>query len=320
MSYQTVSRVLNDSPSLRPETRQRVLDVIAEIGYRPNQAARSLVTSRSQTLGVLIATRAATYGVQTILFEIEDAASEAGYGITIATCQSDDLAVRVALDRLVALGVGAVVVLAPQARVFDMLAATPLRIPCVLLDSTRRNKGRSISVDQFEGARMATRHLIDLGHRRILHIAGPRDWIEAEARMQGYLREASDAELTIQSPILGDWTAEFGYRSGREIVNRRTFTAVFTSNDLMALGLLHAFREAGVRVPGDVSIIGFDDVPEAAHFWPPLTTIRQDFSEIGRRTIGLLLSELGADGERHTEPIRPQLVLRSSTGPPRLAG
>jgi len=316
VSYQTVSRVLNDSPSLRPETRQRVLDVIETLGYRPNQAARSLVTSKSQTMGVLIATRAAAYGVQTTLFEIEEAARDAGYGITIATTPSDGSSVRDALDQLIGQAVEAVVVLAPQVHVFDMLAATPLRVPFVLLDSTRRDQSRSVSVDQFEGARLATRHLIDLGHRQILHVAGPRDWIEAEARMQGYLRELSDADLLAQPPILGDWTADFGYRAGREFINRRDFTAVFSSNDLMALGLLHAFREAGIRVPGDVSIIGFDDLPEAAHYWPPLTTIRQDFAEIGRRAVGLLLAELGSGGERHLEPIRPQLVLRSSTGAP----
>ncbi len=316
VSYQTVSRVLNDSPSLRPETRQRVLDVIDEIGYRPNQAARALVTSKSQSIGVLIATRAATYGVQTMMFAIEAAARDAGYGITVATTQSDDQSVRAAIDQLSGQAVEAVVVVAPQVRVFDLLAEVRLRIPCVLLDSTRRDQVRSIAVDQFEGARLATRHLIGLGHRRILHIAGPRDWIEAEERMQGYLRELDDAELIVEPPILGDWTADFGYRAGRELVNRHDFTAVFCSSDLMALGLLHAFREGGVRVPGDISVIGFDDVPEAAHYWPPLTTIRQDFAEVGRRAVGLILSELAGEPHPPAPPIRPQLVLRSSTGAP----
>ena len=316
VSYQTVSRVLNDSPSLRPETRARVLEVIEQLGYRPNQAARALVTSKSRVIGVLVATRAAAYGVQTILYEIEDAAREAGYTIAIATTPSDEGSVRQALSQLEGQAVEAVVVVAPQARVFDLLSSTPLRVPLVMLDSQRRDLGHSIAVDQFEGARLATRHLIELGHRSIVHLAGPQDWIEAEARMQGYLREASDNELPIRPPVKGDWTAEFGYRAGRELLNRADFTAVFCSNDLMALGLLHAFREVGLRVPADVSVIGFDDVPEAAHYWPPLTTIRQDFAEVGRRSIGLLLAELGSGGERHIDPIRPLLVLRSSTGAP----
>ena len=315
-SYQTGSRVLNDSPSLRPETRARVLEVIERLGYRPNQAARALVTSKSRVIGVLVATRAAAYGVQTILYEIEDAARDAGYTIAIATTASDESSVRQALSQLEGQSVEAVVVVAPQSKVFDLLASTPLRVPLVMIDSQRRDASHSIAVDQFEGARLATRHLIELGHRSIVHLAGPQDWIEAEARMQGYLREASDAELPIRPPVKGDWTAEFGYRAGRELLNRSDFTAVFCSNDLMALGLLHAFREVGLRVPGDVSVVGFDDVPEAAHYWPPLTTIRQDFAEVGRRSIGLLLAELGSGGERHTDPIRPMLVLRSSTGAP----
>lgn len=321
VSYQTVSRVLNDSPNLRAETRQRVLDVIEELGYRPNQAARALVTSKSNVIGVLVATRAAAYGVQTILYEIEDAARAAGYRIAIATTPSDDQSVSEAIAQLVEQDAEAVVVVAPQARVFDLLAATPLKVPFVLLDSSRRDLGHSIAVDQFEGARLATRHLIELGHTRVIHIAGPQDWIEAEARMQGYLREVSDAEIMVRPPVLGDWTAEFGYRAGRELLNRADFTAVFCSNDLTALGLLHAFREAGIRVPADVSVVGFDDVPEAAHFWPPLTTIRQDFAEVGRRAIALLLGELGVapaepGGEPATDLIRPHLVLRSSTGAP----
>jgi len=317
VSHQTVSRVLNDSPNLRPETRARVLEVIDELGYRPNQAARALVTSRSGMIGVLVATRAAAYGVQTILYEIEDAAREAGYRVAIATTPSDDQSVREALDGLRAQAAEAIVVAAPQARVFDLLAQTPLGVPFVTLDSQRRDTGHSVAVDQFLGARLATRHLIELGHRSIVHLAGPQDWIEAEARMQGYLREVSDAELYVRDPVLGDWTSEFGYYAGRELLNRPDFTAVFCSNDLTALGLLHAFREAGVRVPADVSVVGFDDIPESAHYWPPLTTIRQDFAEVGRRAIGLLLDELDA-GPRDAIPdlIRPQLVLRSSTGAP----
>jgi DNA-binding LacI/PurR family transcriptional regulator len=316
VSYQTVSRVLNASPNLRPATRQRVLDVIEEIGYRPNQAARALVTSKSQSIGVLIATRAAAYGVQTMMFAIEEAARDAGYGITVATTASDDQSVRNAIDRIVGQSAEAVVVIAPQARVFDLLSEVRLRIPCVLLDSTRRNPRRSIAVDQFEGARLATRHLIGLGHRRIIHLAGPRDWIEAEERMQGFLREVSDAALVVDPPIEGDWTADFGYRAGRELAGRRDFTAVFCSSDLMALGLLHAFREAGVRVPDDVSVVGFDDVPEAAHFWPPLTTIRQDFSGVGRRAVGLILAELAGEPQEASLCLRPQLILRSSTQAP----
>jgi len=320
VSYQTVSRVLNDSPNLRPETRQRVLEAIDQLGYRPNQAARALVTSRSGVIGVLVASRAAAYGVQTTVYEIEDAARDAGYRVAVTTCLSDDGSMRQAVDQLIGQAVEAIVVVAPQARVFDRLTAQPLGIPFVMLDSERRDAGHSVSVDQFEGARVATRHLIELGHSRILHLAGPQDWIEADARMRGYLREVSDNEIMTRPPILGDWTSEFGYRAGRELLHRMEFTAVFCSNDQTALGLMHAFREADVRVPGDISVVGFDDIPDAAHYWPPLTTIRQDFAEIGRRAVALVLAQLSAEGDDAVvapgEAIRPQLVLRASTGAP----
>lgn len=316
VSYQTVSRVLNDSPSLRPETRQRVLEVIEQLGYRPNQAARALVTSRSGVIGVLVASRAAAYGVQTIVYEIEDAANESGYRVAVATCGSDVASVEHAVDQFIGQAVEAIVVVAPQARVFDLLTARPLGIPFVMLDSERRDAVHSVSVDQYEGARLATRHLIELGHERILHLAGPQDWIEADARMRGYLREVADRELPVRSPVLGEWTAEFGYRAGRELLHRAEFTAVFCSNDQMALGLLHAFHEAGIRVPADVSVIGFDDIPDAEHYWPPLTTIRQDFPEVGRRAVALVLAQLAGESVGPSEPIRPQLVLRASTGAP----
>jgi DNA-binding LacI/PurR family transcriptional regulator len=316
VSYQTVSRVLNDSPSLRPETRQRVLEAIDELGYRPNQAARALVTSRSGVIGVLVASRAAAYGVQTVVYEIEDAARDAGYQVAITTCLSDDDSVRHAIDQLIGQAVEAIVVVAPQSRVFDRLMSQPLGIPFVMLDSERRDEVHSVSVDQFEGGRLATRHLIELGHSRILHLAGPQDWIEADARMRGYLREVADNELMVRPPVLGDWTAEFGYRAGRELMHRMEFTAVFCSNDQMALGLMHAFREADVRVPADMSVVGFDDIPDAAHYWPPLTTIRQDFAEVGRRAVGAALAQLTGDTEPELDAIRPQLVLRASTGAP----
>ena len=168
---------------------------------------------------------------------------------------------------------------------------------------------------------MAVRHLIELGHRDILHLAGPSDWLEAQARLDGYRSELLEAGLTPLAPVVGDWTAEFGYRIGAELLAERGFTAVFCSNDQMALGLLHACRDAGVTVPGALSVVGFDDTPESAHFAPALTTVRQNFVEIGNRAIALLLAELdgAADhdsGRIDAEPIAPELIVRASTAPP----
>lgn len=136
--------------------------------------------------------------------------------------------------------------------------------------------------------------------------------------MRGFLDEINDADLTTHPPILGAWTADFGNHVGRELLRYRDFTAVFAANDQMALGLIHAFRDAALDVPRDVSVVGFDDIPEAAHFWPPLTTVRQDFAEIGRRAVALLLGELRGELSLNHDQILPELIVRESTAPPDL--
>jgi DNA-binding LacI/PurR family transcriptional regulator len=186
----------------------------------------------------------------------------------------------------------------------------------VSLQSTGRDPDHALSVDQIAGARMATRHLIELGHRGIYHLAGPQDWIEAEARMRGFLDEMSSQDVPTTAPILGDWTADFGYWAGRELLTVRDFTAIFASNDQMALGLMHAVRDSGLEIPRDISIIGFDDIPEAPHFWPPLTTVRQDFAELGRRCVALLLGDLDPAAADYHGTIVPELIIRGSTGAP----
>lgn len=315
VSYQTVSRVLNDHPSIRESTKQRVLEVIREIGYRPNQAARALVTSRSRTIGVLTA-QTVNYGPSTSVTAIEHAAREAGYRITITSIASKDYAsIRSALDHLRTQAVEAIVVIAPQVRVLEAIRELDLDVPYITLQNAELG-AHSMSIDQVAGARMATRHLIDLGHTEIMHISGPQDWIEAEARMQGYLDELNDRDLRTRAPILGDWTAHFGYYAGLELLRFRDFTALFAGNDQMALGFIHACWDSGLDVPGDISVVGFDDIPEAAHFYPPLTTVRQNFAEIGRRAISLLLAELQGDPVDHAQ-IEPELVVRRSSAAPR---
>ena len=230
VSYQTVSRVLNDSPSIRPSTRQKVLDVITDIGYRPNQAARALVTSKSRTIGVL-AKQTADYGPTTSISSIEQAAREAGYRLSITNVTSGDyVAIKAGVDYLLSQSIEALVVIAPQVRVFDVLKELSITVPFVTLQTT--NLGvHSMTIDQVAGARLATRHLIDLGHTEIMHISGPQDWIEAEARMQGFLEEVNEADLRTRAPILGDWTAHFGYYAGLELLRFRDFSAVFAGND-----------------------------------------------------------------------------------------
>lgn len=309
VSHQTVSRVLNDHPSIRDTTRQRVLEVMAELRYQPNRAARALASSRSRTIGILSA-MSTDYGPASIMTSVEAAARASGYWVSIANIDPTvEGSIPDALTQLRAQAVEGIVVVAPQVRVFEALAQLPLDIPYVTLQATR-DDGHTLFFDQYAGARLATRHLLELGHRSIYHLSGPQDWIEADARMQGFLDELNAWDAPTTAPILGDWTADFGYFAGRELARVRDFSAVFASNDQMALGLLHAFRDGGIDVPGDVSVIGFDDIPEAAHFWPPLTTIRQDFSELGRRAVAFLLGELDSEG---SHAITPQLMVRAST-------
>ncbi len=316
VSHQTVSRVLNNHPSIRASTKARVLQVMEELQYRPNRAARALSRGRSRTIGILSAS-SDQYGPASSIAAIQNAAREAGYYVNTANLASGDRAsIEEALNHLMLQAVEGIVVIAPQVRVFDVLEQLSIDVPYVTLQSTGRLDDHALSVDQIAGARLATRHLIDLGHRNIYHLAGPQDWIEAEARMRGFLEEMGARDVPTTAPILGDWTADFGYHAGRELLRVRDFTAIFSSNDQMALGLIHAAREAGLDVPGDLSVVGFDDIPEAAHFWPPLTTVRQDFPELGRRCIALLLRSLGGEAEGYPGTIVPELIVRASTAPP----
>ncbi|GAA3333009.1 LacI family DNA-binding transcriptional regulator [Curtobacterium sp. C1] len=315
VSHQTVSRVLNNSDAIRAETRDKVLAAMEQLQYRPNRAARALVTSRTHTIGVLTAQRS-HYGPAATMQAIEDAAVTRGYSVTTSNiADATDTAVRDGLGHLLDQDVEGIIVIAPQQRVFDLIEELGMRTPYVALRTSVGDEPTTLFVDQMEGARLATAHLLDLGHEYVRHIAGPRDWIEAEARMQGFLREMSDRDMPVVPPILGDWTADFGYHAGRELLRYRDCTAIFCSNDAMALGVMHAARSYGLDVPGDLSVVGYDDIPEAKHLWPPLTTVQVDFPELGRRCVELLLPS--ADQALRPVDLVPQLVVRGSTGAPR---
>ena len=317
VSHQTVSRVLNHHPSLREATKDRVLQAMDTLHYHPNRAARMLVTSRSRTIGVLAAATGSLYGPMSSISGIEDAAHTADYYVSIANLDAlDPTSIAAAIDHLMAQAVEGIVVIAPQKRVFDALAGLHISVPFVTLQSTGGFEGPSMYVDQLAGAKLAMRHLIGLGHRRIMHLAGPQDWFEAGARLSGFRGELEANSLPQTAPVFGDWTAGFGYQAGRDLVRRREASAVFASNDQIALGLMHAIHEAGLDVPRDISIVGFDDIPEAAHFWPPLTTVRQDFGELGRRSIALLLRELDGEVLARRDAISPELIVRASTATP----
>ena len=313
VSHQTVSRVLNDHPSIRPETKQRVLDAISELDYRPNLAARALVTRSSNTLGVLSAS-IGEFGPASSIAAIEEAARTQGYSVsTVNLPATTPEAIETAVRQLLREQVAGIVVLAPQLRVFHALQGMRIDVPYVSLQTASGATEQRLAADQVEGARLATAHLIELGHRDIVHLAGPQDWIEAESRMRGYLDALLDADLPTIAPIRGDWTADFGHFAGRELARRGGFTAVFAANDLMAIGLMHGFRDAGLDVPRDISVVGFDDIPVAPHVWPPLTTVHQDFRELGRRAVELLLAGIRGEALPSLGLLEPQLVARASS-------
>ncbi len=318
VSLQTVSRVVNAHPNVASATRERVLRAIAELGYRPNTAARALVTGSSRTIG-LVATHINQYGPAQTLLGLEQAARSAGYslGVTILD-ENSASAMREAVDRLVAQSVDAVVALSTYGQAVDALRRFVAPVPLIAVQVGRGEDHPTVWVDQELGAELATRHLLELGHRTVHHVSGPVDSLEARGRLRGWRRELLRAGAPVPEPIEGDWTAAAGHAVGLRFAAARRrgedVTAVFLANDQMALGLLAAFHDEGLSVPGDVSVVGFDDLPEAPYFTPPLTTVRQDFAELGRRGVQLVLAQRRGEAF-HTEPVMPQLIVRGSTGP-----
>jgi DNA-binding LacI/PurR family transcriptional regulator len=317
VSHQTVSRVINGSDHVRPETRDRVLDAMEKLKYRPNSVARALVTGRSQTLGV-VTFDTTLFGPASTLVGIERAAHAQGYFVSIVSLESlDRAAVLRAVERLAAMGVDGVLIIAPHMAATSALWDLPHDLPVVAVEAGPDSGVPLVAVDQYQGARLATEHLLALGHSTVVHVAGPADWIEAQHRVEGW-RDALDASgARSHPPLRGDWSPLSGYELGRRVLEIEDLTAVFAANDQMALGLLRLLHEHGRAVPGDISVVGFDDIPEAEYFTPPLTTVRQDFNEMGQRSLHLLLEEIerGTRSEaRVTVPAT--LIARASTAPP----
>jgi DNA-binding LacI/PurR family transcriptional regulator len=316
VSPQTVSRVLNDYEFIRSDTRDRVWRAIDSLDYRPNVAARTLATRRSRTIGV-VATDYMSFGPANVVWAVEKAAREAGYSVSVVSLgESTFSAIRGALERLVGQSVEGIVMIAPQDASTHAAFESFNHVPIVTMGSVDSDGPRPVMLDSVEGSRTATRHLIDLGHRTILHLAGPAGLTVSESRTKGWRDALSAANLTAIEPIAGDWTARSGYLVGQEMAKNSDVTAIYAANDWMALGLLLALAEAKRRVPEDVSVVGFDDVAEASYFIPPLTTIRQDFTALGRRCIEAVVALINGDPPLDSEPLVPTLIVRESTAAP----
>jgi DNA-binding LacI/PurR family transcriptional regulator len=317
VSHQTVSRVINDSAQVRPETRRRVLAAMRQLDYRPNPAARALVTGRSRTVGV-VSFDTTLYGPASTMFAIEQAAHAVGYFITIVSLHAlDRVSVLNAVERLRVQGVDGILVISPQEGAAEALVNLPADVPLVAVEAGPAGSVPVVAVDQFGGAASATRLLLDLGHRAVHHVAGPRDWLEAQQRVEGWRSALAAAGAEAPPVLTGDWSPRSGYQLGQRLADDPTVTAVFVANDQMALGLLRAVHESGRRIPESVSVVGFDDIPEAQYFMPPLTTVRQDFGEMGRSALRMLLDVMQGSGQAAARlTVAPELVVRRSTGPP----
>lgn len=317
VSHQTVSRVLNGHQNTSEATREKVMKVVEAHNYRPSRVARALATSRHQRIGVVVEGAGQT-GPASTLRSIEAAAFARDYTVSSLTV-GDGLTVSDAADHLLDHGVDGLIVVAPRVSTVARLFDVGVDLPHVVVNAESPEGECTVSVDQFDGARQAVSHLLDAGHQVIMHVAGPLDWADARARERGWRDTLVAAGRAVVEPVGGDWTADSGYAAVARVLSRKDCTAVFVANDQMALGLIHGLHDAGLRVPEDLSVVGFDDVPESAHYLPPLTTIRQDFSALGSSAVGSLLEQVEHPGR--TVPgvrVRPRLVVRDSTAP--LAG
>jgi DNA-binding LacI/PurR family transcriptional regulator len=315
VSHQTVSRVLNDEGRVSEQTRLKVRAAIAQLGYRPDRTARALVTGSSGVIGV-VAPNTVLYGPAAMLSAFEQAAAESGFAVNVASVRTiDESSVAKAIDRHLDQRVAGLVVIAPVA---GAPAEVPAGVPLVVIDGDPERASTLVTVDQVAGARAATEHLLSKGHSTVWHIAGPPAWFDAAGRVRGWEEALGAAGAELPPMLTGDWSAESGYRNGKLLARMPEVTAVFAANDTMALGLLRALSESGRRVPGDVSIVGFDDVPQAAYFMPPLTTVRPDFAAVARAGIDMLVAQFASD-TRDPETrrvIAPELVIRDSVAPP----
>lgn len=312
----TVSRVANGHPNVQDATRSRVLEAMATVGYQPNYAARALATGRFGTIGIITFTMG-TYGNAQTIAATAAAAEQHGYSVTLLTAHAARQGeVRGAFDRLIKQAVDGVIVIM-EARLLDGSLILPPGVPVVVADSGGASQYCVVDSDQAGGSRLATEHLLGLGHRTVWHVAGPRNSFSANARRDGWRATLRQAGARAPRALPGDWTNHSGYLHGRMLAANPDVTAVFAANDQMALGIMRAFHEAGRDIPGEVSIVGFDDTEDSDSYWPPLTTIHQRFDEVGRLCVDSLLHEMHHDtGELRKHIVPTSLVIRRSTAPP----
>lgn len=316
VSQKTVSRVVNNAPHVRPDVREKVAQAIKELGYRPNVAARALASQRTHTIGVLAA-GAPLCGPSRRLFTLEHAARRHGYALAV-TSLPDLSAEHVAegIKGLLGRGVEGLVIEVPTHLVeVDALQLGGLPVVTSAGPIAGIDNQTVLDVDQAAICRQMTEYLLSLGHETVWHVAGPDDWDAAEKRRVGWRSALESAGRPVPPVLVGDWSARSGYEHGLTLASRSEVTAVFAANDHMAMGLLRAFGEAGLHIPRDVSVAGFDDVPEAEFQMVPLTTIAVDADPLAERILSELVHmiEIGRPTTDSVD-LEARLVIRRSTG------
>ena len=309
---------MTDDPRVSPEARRRVQEAIDALGYRPNSAARSVRLGSTRTIGLLTVGSAA-YGPASLTIATERAVSDAGYGFRLVnTVDVDTESFENGLSSLLDQGVDAVVVNEPTSTFRSRRHG--LEVPVLSLSGVLNLAEIELVVESDEtgGISEAVNHLLALGHETVHHIAGPNEWPSSVRRREAWRSALEHAGRRIPDAPEGDWSPSSGYEVGRTLAARADVTAVFAANDHMAFGLIRALQDAGRSVPEDISIVGFDDVPEAAFMPRALTTVRQELTAAAVRGVELLMEVLdGRRDEGTVEKVPTHLVIRETTGPPR---
>ena len=316
VSGQTVSRVVNGSTEVTAATTARVMRAIADLGYRPNTAARALKARRSNTIGIVTADTT-LYGPTALLYSVESAVRQGGYFVSVVSVPVITAEqIRAATDRLRSQGVeGLLVLCTPAGPPVDLHTGEP-DVPTVVVGQQPAT-ATTTGFDDVAGAREMVAYLLGLGHATVRQVAGPADHPSSARRHEGWQAALAQVGAHEDPPAVGDWSAGSGYAAGRRLAAESRLTAVFCANDQMALGVLRALAEAGRAVPREVSVAGFDDAPESAYYHPPLSTVRQDFRELGAAAVRLLHARLSGDvPDAGQSLLHTQLVIRASTAAP----
>lgn len=318
VAHVTVSRVLNGHESVRPETRRRVEQAIAKLGYRRNDFARALKSGRTKALGVIVA-GSSLHALPSVLLGMEKAANVTGHSITLASWHAgSDHLLDETIGRLLGQGIEGLVIVADRPGVVDPLERLSPHVPTsVVMSGGVENPAiASVEFDQVQGSRHATEYLLNLGHETVAHLSGRRGTFDGAARVRGWREMMKEAG--VEAPLLfeGDFTARAGHELGvRLLAEPSRPTSLFVGNDLMAMGLMAAFADRGVLVPEHVSVVGFDDMAGAEYVGPGLTTIRQDFESLGTRSIEVVAGILEGESPRH-HLLPTELVVRRSAARP----